>query len=144
MAFDDYLRPATNSVPNPDYVSNRWAPLTNDEAVALRTELKKLPAARLSVLCAYAGCADLADSIFTVAHDLNWSGKFEGGYMTNEGIKPGIDIWSYRQTADDRNSIANAIERATKGRLKVSSRAWDGTPMPEHESDINLVIGRRR
>jgi hypothetical protein len=64
--------------------------------------------------------------------------------MTNEGIKPGIDIWSYRQTADDRASIANAIERATKGRLKVSSHEWDGTPMPEHESDINLVIGRRR
>jgi hypothetical protein len=126
------------------YAANRWAPLTNDEAVALRAELKKLPPARLSVLCAYAGCADLADSIFTVAHDLNWSGTFEGGYMTNGGIKPGIEIWSYRQTADARNSIADAIERATRGRLKVSPHEWEGKPMPEHESDINLIVGRRR
>jgi hypothetical protein len=147
QAYDNVnnrLREAQKTSLETKYAANRWEPLTNDEAVALRAELKKLPAARLSVLCAYAGCADLADSIFTVAHDLNWSGTFEGGYMTDGGIKPGIEIWSYRKTADARNSIADAIERATKGRLKVSPHEWNGQPMSEHESDVNLIIGRRR
>jgi hypothetical protein len=143
MAFDDYLRPALQT--ETKYPANRWEPLSTDESLALRNGLRALPAEKLSVLCAYAGCTDLADSIFTVVHDLNWTGHFEGGYLTDNGIEVGIAIWSYPAKAGPRNKIVQAIEQATKGRLKISSREWDQrNPDPYVANDINLVIGRVR
>lgn len=124
--------------------ANRWEPLSLDETAALRAELKKFPREKLSVLCAHAGCADIADSIFSVAHNLEWTGNLEGGYLTDSGIQPGIQIWSYQQKAIARNNIADAIERATKSRLRISQREWEGQPTPAYANDINLIIGRVR
>jgi hypothetical protein len=143
MAFEDYLRPP-QSTQAPVYSANRWEPLTADETLALRKELRSLPPEKLSILCAFAGCTDLADSVFTVAHALHWTGNFEGAYLTDNGIKQGIEIWSFPQKADARNKIAEALERATKGRLTVASQQWDQSPAPEMANDINLVIGRLR
>ena len=112
--------------------------------MALRSEFRGLSPERLSVLCAIPACADLAESIYSVAPDLNWPGNYEGWYLTDSGIKQGIEIWSYPPKVDARQKIVEAIERSTKARLKVSQRVWDNTPMPEHATDINLVIGRLR
>jgi hypothetical protein len=121
---------------------NRWEPLSDKETLALRSELRKIPSERLSVLCGYAGCADLADSIFSSAHDLNWTGNYEGMYFSDSGIKIGIEIWSYSKKAEARNKIAEAIERATNGRLKINQGAWPEPAPPEQAEAINLVIGR--
>src|ERR1700733_2690331 len=113
------------------YNANRWEPLSADETLALRSEFRSLPKEKLSVLCAFAGCTDLADSIFTVVNDLSWTGFFEGGYMTDGGIRQGIEIWSYSTKRTSREVVLNSIERATKGRLKISSHEWEGNPSPE-------------
>jgi len=130
------------SIP-PIIAANRWEPLSSNEALALRSNLRKLPVTHLNVLCAFAGCADLADSIFSVTQELNWTGTFEGSYFNEAGIETGIYIVSYPQTNDIRGKIVEAIERATNGRLKIPS--YDKTseaPTSDIASHLELVIGR--
>jgi hypothetical protein len=135
--------PSPNStVSAPKQSTNYWEPLTPDEIVALRIEFRKMPPEHLNVLCAIPACADLADSLFALVHDLNWTGYFEGAYMSDSGIKAGIEIWSFPGKADSRIKIVEAIERSTKGRLRISSQQWKETPDPVYGNDINLVIGR--
>jgi hypothetical protein len=55
---------------------------------------------------------------------LNWTGMYSSNYFMDEGIKPGIEIWSYGSKMKQRDVIAAAFERATKGRLKISSHRW--------------------
>jgi hypothetical protein len=123
--------------------ANHWPPLSDKEATALREEFRRLPLQKLSVLCGIASCADLAESIFDVSHGMNWQGSYASNYFMDNGIQPGIEIWSYTKKEKERDNIAVAIERATNGRLKVSSHKWPvDMPSPEIENDINLVVGR--
>lgn len=133
----------TASARQPNYTANRWEPLSLVEASALRNELRNLQAQHLNVLCAFAGCADLADSIFSVVGGLKWTGTFEGSYFSDQGIAVGIQIGSYTKKNNERKKIIEAIERATKGRLKVGYYERKGdAPSPEIEDHLDLIIGR--
>jgi hypothetical protein len=144
MAFEDHLWSTTPSKDGPMLPASHWEPLTANEAVALRVELRSFAPEHLNVLCAIPSCADLAESIYALLHDLNWSGTYESSYFTDGGIKSGIEIWSFARKADTRNKIVDAIERTIKGRLKISSHQWDQPHSPENANDINLIIGRMR
>jgi hypothetical protein len=141
IALEDVLRLAGTPT-HESHIGNRWEPLSSGESTGLRTELRKMTAEKLNVLCAIPACADLAESLYAAVHDAGWSGNYEGGYMTDAGIKPGMEIWSYPAKSEARNNIIGAIERATNGRLRIAPHQWDGTPMPEQANDINLVVGR--
>jgi hypothetical protein len=68
---------------------------------------------------------------------------YASNYFMDNGIQQGIEIWSYHEQAEMRDRIANTMERATNGRLRVSSHEWpNNTTAPEQVKDINLVIGR--
>lgn len=123
---------------------NHWPPLSDKEAVALRDEFRKLPSQKLTVLCAIPACADLAESIFDVSSGMKWPGTYASNYFQDDGIRPGIEIWSYPKRIKERDVIAAAIERATNGRLKISSQTWPLDPPNDAENDISLVIGRAR
>lgn len=133
----------TSRTQPPVYAANRWEPLRPEEAAALRNELRGLPTQHLNVLCAFAGCADLADSIFSVVEGLKWTGTFEGSYFSDRGIAPGIQIDSYSKKNGERKKIIEAIERATKGRLKIAFfERKGGAPTPDIEDHLDLIIGR--
>jgi hypothetical protein len=122
--------------------ANHWNPLSDQETIALRDELRKLAPERLNVLCAIPACADLAESIFDLTQSMQWSGTYASAYFMDNGIQQGIEIWSYAGKEKERDGIAAALERATNGRLKISSHLWPGEPSPENRNDINFVVGR--
>jgi hypothetical protein len=125
--------------------ANRWEPLSKDEALSLRTAFREVPPEKLSVLCAIPACADLAETIYTVASDLNWTGLYTSMYFQDSGVIKGIEIWSYANKIPQRDKIADMLEHATNGRLKIALRKWDAElPSVEIRDDINLVIGRLR
>jgi hypothetical protein len=86
----------------------------------------------------------LAESIYDTAHDLNWPALYASTYFMDHGIQPGIEIWSYPEVIDTRNKLADSMEHATNGRLKISRHQWDSAPTlpPDILNGINLVIGR--
>src|ERR1700722_8714213 len=97
---------------------DKWQPLSGQEIVALRASWRELPVQHFGVLCAIPACADLAESVYGVAHALDWPAAYQSTYMTDAtGIHAGIEIWSWPQAGQDviRDKIANAIERATNG-----------------------------
>jgi hypothetical protein len=145
MAFDDYLH---SRLPRPQsqHQANRWEPLSTQETLALQEIWRGLPPNQLHVLCAIPACADLAQSVYDAAKGLDWPAVYEGSYFTDEnGIHAGIEIWSYREQSEMRDKIANAMERATSGRLQISSHEYPNyTPPPSIAKQINLVIGRLR
>jgi len=122
--------------------ANHWPPLSDKETLALREEFRKLRPEKLTVLCAIPACADLAESIFDVSRGMNWTGGYASSYFMDDGIQPGIEIWSFPKKERERDSILTAIERATNGRLKISPRKWSLESAPENENDINVVVGR--
>jgi hypothetical protein len=142
MVFDDYLRTISNGPPkNP----NSWEPLSAREALALRDNWRNLEKLKLGVLCAVPACVELAETIFDTAHGLDWPAVYATSYFMDNGIQPGIEIWSYPAVNDKRDKIADAIEHATNGRLRISRHQWEEPLMklpPEIENGINLVIGR--
>jgi hypothetical protein len=122
--------------------ANFWPPLSDQEKVALRDELRKMPVEKLNVLSGIPSCADLAESIIDLTESMQWTGTYSSSYFMDNGIQQGIKIWAYPVKQKDRGDVAAAIEHATKGRLKIASRVWPGEPMPENRNDLNLVIGR--
>lgn len=136
---------STKEVSGASRPTSHWMALSDKEALALREEFRRLADEKLSVLCAIPACSDLAESIFDVAHGLNWPGLYQSNYFMDSGIQPGIQIWSYARKEKQRDRIAAALERATGGRLKVSSHKWpDELPSVEIQDDINLVVGRMK
>jgi hypothetical protein len=145
--------PAPGPTPsnNDRTVADRWEPLSAEETLELRKEWRALPAEHLAVLCAIPACADLAESIYDLAKGLDWPAAYQASYMTDDtGIHTGIEIWSYAPSASARDKIADAIEHATNGRLKISSHeyTWQDNaaiPLPANlANSVNIIIGRRR
>lgn len=128
--------------------ANRWEPLSPDETLALRKDWRAISAEHLGVLCAIPSCSDLAESIYDVAKGLDWPAIYASTYFSDDGIHPGIEIWSYSGKAEIRDKIANSLEHATNGRLKISSHEWpwqgDQPINPSMGRTINLVVGRLR
>jgi hypothetical protein len=85
----------------------------------------------------------LAESIYDVAKGLDWPAVYGSTYFQDNGIHPGIEIWSYPEKKQERDKIAVAIEDATKGRLQISLHEWPAAPVePDILDGINLVLGR--
>jgi hypothetical protein len=126
----------------PTKPANYWNPLSDQETVAVRDELRKLPPEKLNVLCGIPACADLAESVFDLTESMQWTGTYSSAYFMDNGIQQGIEIWAYAAKQKERDDVAAAIEHATNGRLKISSHLWPGEPTPENRNDINLVLGR--
>jgi hypothetical protein len=125
--------------------SPRWQPLSAQEALSLRDNWRGLEKLPLGVLCAIPACIDLAESVFDTARGMDWPAKYFTSYFMDSGIQPGIEIWSYPEMADKCNKIADTIEHATNGRLKISRHQWEAplAPLPPDMANmINLVIGR--
>jgi hypothetical protein len=142
FALNDYLR---EQMAPEVRMSNRWEPLSPPERRSLRNDLRIWSPERLNVLCAIPACADLAESIYEVLQELKWKGGYQPTYfMDQEGVRRGIELWSYPTRGQARDYIAVALERATNGRLKVATQPWEVQPSPENEPEINLVIGRVR
>jgi hypothetical protein len=141
-----YMPP--NTVPQPaqvEHISKRqWQPLSSQEAIALRANWRAFGPQHLGVLCAIPACADLAESIYDVAKDdLDWPAIYASTYFADT-INSGIEIWSYHGAVGMRDKIADSLEQATNGRLKISSHEWPNQtpPTTEMANTINLVIGR--
>ncbi|SRR6266545_749041 len=117
---------------------NRWPPLTADEMSALVAQLREMTPQHVNVLCSLAACDDLAESFTRAIAIVKWKGVRHSAYFT-DGINVGIEIWFVDDVAQ---KIANAIERATNNRLKITPHKRDATGRPFDE-EINLVIGRK-
>jgi hypothetical protein len=113
---------------------DRWDPLSPAEASSLRDALGSLPKRTdLLVVCIAPNCQDLAESFMSTLYDAGWD---PAGFSGNVYVTP-VGIVIYQRDPKDR-SLADAIEKATKGRLQVSVKL---TELPTHES---LVIGMKR
>jgi hypothetical protein len=119
-------------------IRNRYDPLTGSEQASFRSLIRDIPAQPLAILCNHAGCNDLAESFSEAFHDLAWQVRVEPGIDFGNSPK-GISIWSDNVAA---RPLAEAIEKATGGRLKVSlfRRNPEGSANLNHELD--LVLGR--
>jgi hypothetical protein len=112
--------------------SNRWEPLSRDETKILHDQLSSMsiPKQKVQVLCALAGCGDLAESFRLVFKSLNWNATVTPTYA--DDTPEGLLLWYHDESA---RKIADAIEFATKGRLKVLTREFNA------DDQINLAIG---
>jgi len=92
-----------------------WKMLNSEEALALRSEIRGIEpeGEGMFILCAEADCNDLAKTFRDVFRDLNWTVKCCNYIGT---FDPGIHLWA---TDSRLQGIADKIELATKGRLKV-------------------------
>ncbi len=112
----------------------KWSMLTSDEAVSLREKLRAIPPSAASISCAEDDCGDLARSLRDIFKGLHWS-VMCCGYPWGS-FDPGIHLW-----AKDRElkEVADDIEQATSGRLKVEMSArftWDAQKFP-----LQITIG---
>jgi hypothetical protein len=109
---------------------HRWTSLSDEEESSLRMELRSIPQPKLMrVLCSDTDGRDLADTFMRVFHDSEWP---TDNPIYNAGASPvGISV-NQRDTTDRK--LADAIEKSTKGRLKVYMRADD-------LDSVTLIIG---
>jgi hypothetical protein len=108
-----------------------WPPLTDDEYLSLRIALKDIPKHDgIRIICTSADCRELAGNFIGVFHEIGWSpiGIFEGPY----GHPIGVVL--YQKDTNDR-TIADAIEKGTKGRLRPEIKSTDLGPIE------SLLIG---
>ena len=121
---------------NPKSHINSWLPLSPKEDIALSAELRSMtvPAPTVQVLCGLAACEALAESFMAIFSSLGWKPKYITGYYYE--APDGIQLW-YRD--DLERQIADAIEKATSGRLKISTHKFSAG-----SDQLNLAIGRKR
>lgn len=137
----DQLR-RSSSPDEPKYaqlIRNRYDPLTGPEQASFRSLVRDIPAQPLAILCNHAGCNDLAESFSEAFHDLAWQARVEPGI--DFGNTPrGISIWSDNTAA---RPLAEAIEKATNGRLKVSLFRRNPEGSANLNQELDLVLGRK-
>lgn len=123
-------------VQSPESHVNSWLPLSPKEDIALSAELRSMtvPAPTVQVLCGLAACEALAESFMAIFSNLGWKPKYITGYSYE--APDGIQLW-YRN--DLERQIADAIEKATSGRLKISTHKFNAGV-----DQLNLAIGRKR
>ena len=98
-------------------VPYRWVLLTSEEAAALRAELREIPMRHTDVLCNDGNCDDLARSLVEVFHDVGW-----GDGIVRRALGWNDDGLIIRPNDAIARSVADGIEKATHGRLKVQLR----------------------
>lgn len=105
-----------------------WDGLTQPEIDALQIRLEKLAKLPVTIFCSGANCQDIVldfDNAFESAH---WSTEIERPMIDNS-----VGIWT------SSKEIADAIESATSGRLKVSILG----PEWKDKDRIALAIGKK-
>jgi hypothetical protein len=119
-------------------LANRWEPLTTDEALAFKRELKKMVKVKTEVLCNFAGCSDIALSFQVALEESNWDAELGPGFGSTIS---GVQVWSGNSQAQQ---FANAVELATKGRIKPKLGTKGEADSPLADDLILFVIGRKR
>ncbi len=109
----------------------RWEPLSKDELLTLRSELRTVPKREMTRICCQGSdCRDLADSLIGLFRNLDWP-NVEGENSRAVPEFRGI-VLQQKDVSDTR--IADAIEKATGGRIQVTISQSDLRP-------TRLVIG---
>jgi len=115
------------AAPSPGH---RWMPLSDEEKSSLRMELRSIPRPHLMrVLSSDSDGRDLADTFVQVFHDSEWP---TDNPIYNAGAGP-IGVSVNQRDMTDRK-LADAIEKGTKGRIKVYMRQDD-------LDSVTLIIG---
>lgn len=113
--------------------ANRWEPLSDPEGARFATMLSKLakPTKVLQVVCAFAGCNDLAQSIRQSASKGGWTVAVVAPVFGPPEVP--LEFWYY-----DVNDLSflEAFETATTPRFKAVRRRFDDTKTDQ----INLFI----
>ena len=103
-----------------------WAMLTSDESTKLRESLRDLPpqGEGVQIVCDGDSCDDLAQSIRDVFRELHWTVYCCSSLFS--GVDDGFHLWAAN---DQPKAVADKIERATSGRIKVdTSGTWKLDP----------------
>jgi hypothetical protein len=137
QAYDDVSTRLRNTQANNEILKNRWQPLSAQEITSLRLKirnLKKPPA--LVVMCNDAGCFDLQQSFLAAVEGLDWNERPD--LMLVQPFR-GIHISTAHQ---EYQELANAIEAATNGRLKVqfNHRTTGHVAM---DDEVHIAVGRK-
>lgn len=116
---------------------NRWEPLSAIETKALRAKLKEIapPHQTIHVLCAMAGCGDLAISIRNALQIPGWKVALVPVVVSDDTA--GIEFWHHDEAS---LRIAGAIADATDGRLTMRLRRFERA---DDAGQINIAIGRK-
>ena len=97
-----------------------WPPLNASEVLDLRSALRSFPKPESTLIyCGNSNCRELSDSIYALLSGLDWND------LRRMSMDPGVNGIVLQESTDD-NSLADAIERATKGRLQVNFVKVDG------------------
>lgn len=113
-----------------------WPLLTPEETVALRAKIREIAPRAVSVSCAEDDCGDLARGFRDIFDDLHWRVMCCGHPFG--GFDPGIHLWG---SNPELRGLANGIEEATHGRLKVDMadrETWDAQKYP-----LQITIGSK-
>jgi hypothetical protein len=114
----------------------RWPLLSPEETVALRAKFREIAPNSVSVSCAEDDCGDLARNFRDIFSELHWKVMCCGHPFG--GFDPGIHLWG---ETTELKGLANAIEQATGGRLKVEMaerETWDVQKYP-----LQITIGSK-
>jgi hypothetical protein len=118
-------------------LKHRWQPLSAREITSLRSKIRNLrPPPEMIVMCNDAGCFDLQQSFLSAFEGLGWNERPD--QRLDEPPK-GIGIFTAHA---EYQELANAIEAATNGRLKVQfhHRQTGNLAM---DNEVHLAIGRK-
>src|SRR5215467_753486 len=115
--------PLASEAPNERDSQNiyKWPPLSRGEALELKLALMSIPKKeRFRVICVENECRELALTFFSALAEADWDPQaaFSGSFQNTVGII------LYQTNANDR-VLADAIDRATTGRLKVKVKPTD-------------------
>jgi hypothetical protein len=113
---------------------NRWDPLTDSEGERFSASLSKIakPNKPVQVVCAFASCNDLAQSIRHWAAKGGWSVSVVGSIFGPPDAP--LEFWYYDES---ELSFLNAIEDAARPRLKAVRKHFDDA----NSDQINLFVG---
>jgi hypothetical protein len=112
----------------------RWPLLTPQETAALRAKFREIPATTAAIVCSEEQCADFARSFEDVFEGLGW--KITCCNYSFSGFDPGIHLWGENQQL---LGLANKIESATNGRLKVDFS--ERPPLDITQFNLQISIG---
>jgi hypothetical protein len=114
----------------------KWPMLTSEETLALREKIRAINPQSVSVSCVQDDCGDLARNFRDIFIGLHWS-VMCCSYPFGD-FDPGIQVWG---ETSELKGVAQDIEKATKGRLKVDMAqhfTWDVQKYP-----LQITIGSK-
>jgi hypothetical protein len=92
-----------------------WYPLSSEEALSLRLQIRNIPKReQFRIICTNSDCRELADSFARVFSGADWSPVSTYGDLFSSPV--GIVLY---QKDINEHALADAIEKATNGRLQV-------------------------